>query len=129
VKDFLYSLDLFLIKFKKLGESHVWNITDSKASFMHVSEQNNYSIIQQRPIKNDNSTFQIFTPIMPQSFFSPTLRGLDLWSYTLAFRQCVSRSWGQNSFECQSLPAPGKEAITDVFFAEVNISVSISCAV
>jgi len=51
VKDFLYSLDLFLIKFKKLGESHVWNITDSKASFMRVSEQDNYPIIQQRPRK------------------------------------------------------------------------------
>jgi len=77
VKDFLYSLDLFLIKFKKLGESHVWNITDSKASFMRVSEQDNYPIIQQRPRKNDNSTFQIFTPIMP-GFFSPTLRVFDL---------------------------------------------------
>ena len=77
VKDFLYSLDLFLIKFKKLGESHVWNITESKARFMRISEQDNYPIIQQRPRKNDNSTFQIFTPIMP-GFFSPTLRVFDL---------------------------------------------------
>jgi len=62
-------------------------------------------------------------------FFSPTLRVFDLWTNALAFRQCVSHSWGQNSFECQSLPAPGKEAITDVFFAEGTISVLISSAV
>ena len=61
---------------------------------------------------------------MPGGFFLPTWRVFDLWSYALAFRQCVSRSWGHNSFECQSLPAPGKETITDVFFAEGTIQFS-----
>ena len=49
---FRYSLILklyfdlfFLTKFKKPGKSHVWNITDSKASFMRVSDRINIKIL------------------------------------------------------------------------------------